>query len=289
MRWDCPACGHANGQALVCDACGVARRHFEDPPVDIPRRPAWGEIGAAYLAGTYTLLALGGLTVALSPSLLAAIGIAREWVWIEVVLAGGAAYASALHAVFERSFNQAKLEVPRSVRTGLPFEAVVTLVPYERLERLWVTIELVDRYYETVRRRGRREVRTRSRVLQSFRLQAGEPLAGRRHHTFRATFDAPIPSATHSNVQAEIAASIAAFFGPLVPGLSHHARNLRSHGGYYVRARVRTGWWRRSYEEQVVSVAVPAHLVTRPAPAQAQEASAEPSPEGAATPSGAQP
>jgi hypothetical protein len=289
MQWDCGACGHVNGHGLVCDACGVARRSFDDPPVDIPRRPAWGEIGAAYLAGTYALLALGGLIVLASPRLLAAIGLAEVWIWMEVALASAAAYASTLHAVFLRRFNQAMLEVPRSVRTGSPFDAVVTLVPYETLERVWVSVELLDRDYQTVRRNGRETVRTRSRVMERLTLQSGEVLPGRRQHRFVATFHAPIPSVTHSSVKAEIAASILAFFGPLVPGLSHHARNLRSHGGYFVRARVRTGIWRRSYEQQVVSVAVPAHLMGRVAGTAPQVASAESPAAGAASGSGTQP
>jgi hypothetical protein len=240
--------------------CGVARRHFEDPPLDIPRRPAWSEVGAAYAAAAYGVLAFGGAVVLLSPSLLAAIGVAREWVWLEVALATAAAYGSTLEALFVRRFNQATLEVPRSVRTGTRFVAALTLVPYERLERVWVTLELVDRFYETVHRDGRRSVRTRSRVVERVRLQAGEALPGRRQHRFEAEFDAPIPTTAHSNVQAEITASIAAFFAPLVPGLAHFARNLRAHGGYYVRASVRMGPWRRSFEEQVVSVAVPSSL-----------------------------
>jgi hypothetical protein len=263
MEWACGACGHVNpGRALVCDACGVARRHFEDPPVDIPRRPRWGEIGAAYLAAMWGLLTAGGLLVLTVPPLRLAVGVAEGWLALEIALAGAAAYGSSLHAVWLRRFNQAGLEVPRTVRTGTHFAAVVTLVPYETLPRVSVTIELIDRYYETVSRQGRRSVRTRSRVVQRVRLQSGDALTGRRIHRFETTFDAPVPTFAHSNVQAEIMASIFAFVGPLVPGLSHHARNLRAHGGYYVRARVRTGPWSRSYEEQVVSVAVPVSLVT---------------------------
>lgn len=256
MQWACTACGYHNDRSPICDACGVARRHLEDPPLDIPRRPRWAEIGAAYLAGTYALLALGGLTVLAIEPLRSSVGLGSEWIALEIVLAAAATYAAAIDALWTRRFNQASLSVPRTVRTGLPFDAVVTLVPYERLERVWVTIELVDRFFETVHRGGRRSVRTRSRVVERIRLQAGESVAGRREATFIATFHAPVPSIAHGSVHAEIQASIAAFFGPLVPGLAHHARNLRQHGGYHVRARIRTGLWRRAYEQQVISVMV---------------------------------
>jgi hypothetical protein len=277
MQWSCGACGHVNGAALVCDACGVARRHFEDPPLDIPRRPAWLEIGAAYLTATYAALAIAGATALAAPRWLERLGIAPHWVALEVILAGGAAYGSWIHALWLRRFNVAELSVPRSARTGAAVDAVVTLVPYETLERVWVTVELVDRSYVRVRRRGRNQVETRTRVLSRFPLQEGEPLQGRRQHRFVATFAAPVPSPGHTSVQAEITASLAGFLAPLVPGLGLYARNLRAHGGYFVRARIRTGVWRRSYEEQVVSVTVPAALLARAAAKGAQAAgSSEP-------------
>lgn len=257
MRWECAACGFDNAATLVCDACGVAKRHFDDPPVDIPARPRWSEIGAAYLAGTYALLAAAGATVVAVEPLRAAVGLRSEWLLLESGLAAAAAYGASVHAVWLRRFNQARLDAPTTVRTGLPFEAALTLVPYESLERVWVTIELVERYFETVTRQGRRTQRTRARVIERSTLQSGEPLAGRRVHRFEATLHTALPSTAHGNVQAEITASVAAFFAPLVPGLGHHARNLRQHGGYFVRARVRSGLWRRSYEERIISVAVP--------------------------------
>jgi hypothetical protein len=257
MAWRCPACGHDNDGSPVCDACGVARRFFDDPPLDLPRRPRWGEIGAVYLASTYAVLALGGVAVVAAPGLRQAVGLGPSWLYLEIVLAAAAGYGSLVHAVWERRFHQAALEAPGTVRTGRPFEATLRLVPYETLERAWVTLELVERYVVSVVHQGRRQMRTRQRVLQRVRLQADEPLAGRREHRFVADLVAPLPSTEHSNVHAEIMASLAGFLAPLVPGLGHHARNLRQHGGYFVRARVRSGVWRRTYERQVISVAVP--------------------------------
>jgi hypothetical protein len=58
-------------------------------------------------------------------------------------------------------------------------------------------------------------------------------------------------------VASEIKASILGALGPIVPGLGHYARNLREHGGYFVRAVVRFGPWRRVYEQRVTAVIVP--------------------------------
>jgi hypothetical protein len=257
MSWTCGACGHANGDVLVCDACGVARRHLDDPPLDLPRAPTWGEVGAAYLAAMWALLAFGGFVVATAPGLIDRIGVAPIWVWAEVLLASAAAWSSLVQAVWTKRFHTAELSVPRGLRAALPFEASFLLVPFEKTEGVTVTFELVDRYVETVRHRGRSQLRTRQRVLERVRFEAGRPLGGRRRHRFDATFTAPLPSERHSNIQAELAASLAGFLAPIVPGLGHYARNLRAHGGYYVRARVRVGFWQRTFEEQVVSVAVP--------------------------------
>jgi hypothetical protein len=257
VHWDCPSCGHANDGVAVCDACGIARRFFDDPPLDIPRRPRWAEVGASYAAGGYGVLALAGAGLLLAPGLRESLGLGSDWIALEVALTGAAAAGSGVHAAWSRTFHRSDLSLPRAVRAGQEFEAVLELVPFDGVERVWVTIELVDRWYETGRHRGRQRVRTRSRVLERWRLHDGAPLTGRRRHQFRVTFAAPPPSERHSNVQAEVLASILGVFGPLVPGLSHHARNLRQHGGYYVRARVRAGPWRRSFEQQVVSVAVP--------------------------------
>jgi hypothetical protein len=266
MPWKCAACAHENGDVEVCDACGVARRHLEDPPLDLPRLPAWNEVGAVYLAAAWALLAFAGLIVATAPGLAERVGIAPHFLWIEVVLAGAAAWSSLVHAVWTKRYHSVTLEVPGGLRAGLPFEARLALVPYERVERLSVTLELVDRYVETVRRRGRSQLRTRQRVLERLRYDAERPLSGRRRHTYAASFSAPLPSHRHSNVQAELAASVAGFFAPIVPGLGHYAANLRAHGGFYVRARVQDGPWRRTFEAQVVSVVVPVAVAAQPSP-----------------------
>jgi len=82
-------------------------------------------------------------------------------------------------------------------------------------------------------------------------------MRGRREHVFQASFLAPAPSPAQHDVATELAASMLGGVGFLVPGLGHYARNLREHGGFFVRAVVRVGLWRRVYEQRVVAVMVP--------------------------------
>ena len=258
MPWTCPTCDHANAaDALVCDTCGVARRWHEDPPLDIPPAPPWTHVGPFWAALLYGGLAAAGGLALLRPGWLASLGIGVPWIALEVLIAGAAFGGALVETVWQRRFNRADLRVPATVRAGQRMEATLTLVPYVRLDAVDVRLELVERTYEQVMRRGRRQTRTRSRVLERTVLQRGAPLAARREHDFVAADDAPPPSLAHHDVGSELAASAMAAFAPLVPGLGHHARNLREHGGIFVRAVVRFGVWRRVYEQRVTPVVVP--------------------------------
>ncbi len=241
----------------MCDPCGVARQWHEDPALDVPPPPPWHHVGAVWGALAYGALALAGGSVLLVPGWLDALGIGAPWVVLEIVLSASAFGSALVEAVWQRRFNRAVLQVPATVRTGQAFEAILTLVPYTTLERVSVRIELVDRFYEHVTRRGRRQTRTRSRTLERYDLQRGEPVRGRREHAFHVAFVAPAPSLAQHDVTSEITASILGALGPIVPGLGHYARNLREHGGFFVRAVVRFGPWRRVYEQRVTAVVVP--------------------------------
>jgi hypothetical protein len=261
VAWTCPACHLANrDDALLCDGCGVARRWHEDPPLDLPPPPPWHHVGAAWAAGLYGLLAAAGLAVLAIPGWLAAVGIAPAWVGLEVVLTGAAGVTSAVEAVWRRRFNRAELHVPATLRVGQAFDATLTLVPYATLAGVTVRLELVDRYFVKVVRDGRRQSSARSRVVERHVIELA-PLRGRREHTFLAQLVAPLSTASHHDVQSEIVASVLAVFGPFVPGVGHYARNLREHGGFFVRAVVRSGVWRRSYQQRVVPVMVPPELL----------------------------
>lgn len=254
MAWTCPNCAHLNGEAPLCDACGVARRWHEDPPLDLPSPPAWHEVPATWLAGAWGVLAGVGVFALLVPPLQAAIGFDATWIALEAALASAAFWTSLQEAWFRKTFNQVGVEAPTGVRTGGPFEVRVKLVPYERVEGLDLTVELHDRYYVDVTRKGRTTVETRQKLVDRVILERGAHLAGRREHGYRVSFDTPFPSLVHEHLGAKIMASVLEPLGWLVPGLRHHAQNLREHGGFYVRATIRSGLFRRRFEQRVVVV-----------------------------------
>ncbi|HEX7039307.1 MAG TPA: zinc finger Ran-binding domain-containing protein [Trueperaceae bacterium] len=252
--WPCAACGHANPpregvSGLVCEACGVARAGVLVPPLDLPRRPGLADVpGFWYALGWLTLLALGAALLA-SGGALAALGLGRHWVVAEMVAAAYAAGSSLLAAVWDRWFNQVELAVPPRAATGEGFTAELRLVPYVRLERVSVSLALVDRYYE---RAGDAGMELRSRSLGEFRLLDGGTLPGRRLAAFEAGFVAPFPVTRHSDVRAELAADLLGLLGFFVPALRWNARNLREHGGYVVVATVRVGWLPRRLVRRVL-------------------------------------
>ena len=133
------------------------------------------------------------------PAWRTALGFDPRWVVLEVALAGAAWFASAQEAWFQQRFNDARLTVPRHVRTGTPVDVALTLVPYERVDGVDLTVELVDRFYVDVVRRGRTQVETRQRVMERVVLARGDVLAGRRAHAFHLAFDAPFPSTVHEH------------------------------------------------------------------------------------------
>jgi hypothetical protein len=260
VAWTCPSCAHPNGAVPLCDACGIARHWHDDPPLDLPRGPDWHEVPATWLAGLWAALAASGVAALLWPPLRDAVGVDARWIGLEAVLATAAFWTSLQEAWFLKHFNQGAVAAPTAARTGRPIEVRLTLVPYDRVDGVHVAIELVDRYYVNVQRRGRTTVETKQRVVEREVLERGAFLAGRREHAYRVTFDAPFPSTIHEHIGAKLMASVLEPLGWLVPGLQHHARNLREHGGFFVRATLRSGIFRRTFEQRVVVVHVGATI-----------------------------
>lgn len=248
VAWDCPACGHAN-QGPTCEACGVALRHYEDPPLDLPFTPQWTELPSFWLGLGWALAAAAGAVFLLAPELRDKAGLGTTFLAFEVATAGAAMVSSWLTAAWERRFNQVVFDVPAHVRAGEPFKVTLRLVPYGTVEAVDVRLGLVDRYYH----RSGDKVETRSRGLETRDLLRGGRLRGRRATVLEVEFLAPFPATPHTDVRAEITADVIGAVGWVVPALRQTARNLRQHGGYYVEARLRVGLLRRTLQKRVVS------------------------------------
>lgn len=257
LAWDCGACGHHNDAGTVCEACGVAKRYLDDPPLDLPYPPHLGELPAFYMAMLWGAAALLGLALLAVPSWRSALGVGPTFLAFEVASALAAGWTSWSEALWRRAFNEMRLDVPGTVKSGEDFEAVLTLVPYDHLRSATVTFTLVDNFYQHAEGGG---VETRTRRLGRQLALLREPLAGRHAHVLHARFVAPFPATRHSDIIAEVLASLFGALGWLVPGLAFTARNLRQHGGYFVSATVRLGWLRRTFKQRVIAYYVGADL-----------------------------
>jgi len=246
--WDCPACGHVN-EGPTCDACGVARRFHEDPPLDLPFTPQWTALPSFWLALGWALASAAGAALLLAPALRAKTGLGTTFLAFEALAAGAAMASSWLTAAWERRFNQVEFDVPAHVRAGEPFRVTLRLVPYDTVDAVNVRVRLVDRFYH----RDGDQVQTRTQGLGAIQLLRDGRLRGRRATVMEAEFVAPFPATPHTDVRAEIAADVMEAVGFVVPALRQHARNLRQHGGYYVEATLRVGLLRKTLQKRVVA------------------------------------
>ncbi|MEJ2665830.1 MAG: zinc finger Ran-binding domain-containing protein [Deinococcales bacterium] len=256
VAWDCSACGHHNDVGATCEACGVAKRYLDDPPLDLPYPPHLSHLPAFYAALLWAVAGGAGALALLMPAWRAALGLGPVYVALATGSALAAAWSSLTSALWQRLFNDIRLEVPRSVRSGEDFDATLTLVPYDHVEPVSVGFRLVDNFYQHVQG----SVETRSRSLGHQLALLGEPLSGRHTHVLHARFQAPFPATRHTDVIAEVLASLLGMIAFLVPGLAFTARNLREHGGYFVSASVRVGWLRRTFKRRVIAYYIGADL-----------------------------
>jgi len=250
--WTCSACDYVNRDGLTCDRCGLARRWQENPPLDLPPQPGWFERPAGWLSLMHGAgLALGALLL-IRPEVAPWLALAEPAQATQVALSAAATLAAVNRAATERLLHDVALDVPDRAAAGQTVVADARLVPYARVQRTNVTLELVENTYErTPGRNGGTNIRTRTRRLERYRLVSGASLPGRRASLFEASFVAPYPSPGLRDVGAELQASVLSAFAWLVPGLGEAARNLREHGGVWVRLTVRVGPFRRRVDRRV--------------------------------------
>ncbi len=251
--WTCGACGWANDGGATCDRCGVARRWLEDPPLDLPPQPGWLERPASWLALLHAAGLALGVALLARPEIAPWLALTPAAQGVQVALSAAATLAAANRAVTEHLFHEVTLQVPDRAAAGQEIVADARLVPYRTTEGVSVTLELRENTYHRTRgRHGQTNVATRSKRLARHRMIRGERVAGRRPSLFEAAFVAPYPSAELRDVMAELQASAFAAFAWLVPGLGQAARNLREHGGVWVRLTVRVGPFQRRVERRVI-------------------------------------
>jgi ribosomal protein L32 len=250
LAWECTACGHHNAAGAVCEACGVAKRYLDDPPLDLPYPPRLTALPGFYLGSMWAVLALLAAALLLAPAWRAALGLGPVFLGLGLASAAGAAWSSMHDALWQHSFNEMRLEVPGTAKSGEPFEATLTLVPYDRVAAVHVSFTLVDNFYQHT---SDGSIQTRTRRLDRQLAMLGEPLSGRHSHVLKALFAAPFPASRHTDLVAEAVASLLGVLGFVVPGLGFTARNLRQHGGYFVSATVRVGWLRRTFKRRVIT------------------------------------
>ena len=256
--WDCPECGHHNDGNSTCEVCGVARRYYLDPPLDLPFPPRLGELPNVYLGLIWALLAVIGFALLAVPTWAAAVGLGRVFLFLGIGMAAAAAFSSFSAAFWEQRFNSMELSVPATVKTGDPFDATLTVVPYDGVPKVTVRFRLVDNFYE---RSGDTGIETKSNTLDAQVALLGEPLKGRRTTVLAARFLAPFPATRHSDIRADMNAAVLSLVSVVVPAAGWTARNLKEHGGYYVEATIRIGWMRRTLKRRVIAYALGADLL----------------------------
>lgn len=248
--WACPACGQVNLAGVTCEACGIALRSLDDPPLDIPYQPRLTRLPSFWLALVWALAAVGGLALWLSP--VARSNLGNLFLVGEVVASGAAAFSSLFTALWQRVFNQLEVVVPPHVKSGEELNVEVRLVPYATVGPVSVDVRLVDRFYVKVDDR----VETAKRELGSTSLLKRGRLRGRRLTSLSARFVAPFPATTHQSFQVDVMADLLGILAFAIPALGWQARNLKEHGGYYVEAVVRVGPLTRRYHKRVLSYLV---------------------------------
>lgn len=249
--WTCGACGYANDDAALCARCGVSRAWLEDRPLDLPPVPGPFERPATWLALLHAGLAGLGVLLLVRPEVAPFLALTPPVQAGQVALSLAAAWSSLNRAAIERTFRLVELHAPDRAPANEPLTVRASLVPYRRVRGAHVELALISNTYTERRRRREFGVGTRSRVLARHRMLAGETVRGRRETTLEARFVAPYPTPDHRDPTADFEASLLGAFAWLVPGLGEVARNLREHGGIWVRLVVRVGPWRHRVERRV--------------------------------------
>lgn len=247
-------CQHCNLAGETCEVCGVARRFLDDPPLDLPHTPRISQVPAFWIALLWAAAALLGAMLLLSPMARDNIGV--PFLLLEVVGASLAAGSSFFTAIWQHIFNETELVVPPHAATGQAFTAELRLVPYRTVDRVSVSMSLIDRHF---RETGESLELVSQSLGYGELLQRGR-LPGRRRTTLTASFLAPYPVTQHTSTGAEINAGVLDLLSFVVPAMKFQANNLREHGGYFVEARVQVGPLSRRFHKRIIAYSIGATI-----------------------------
>lgn len=252
-RWSCPSCDHENVDRDTCHACGVARRWLDDPALDVPFPPGRFERRGTWIAIGHASIALVGALAAVRPEWFPWPAAPLPAYLFQVAASTSAAVAAFMQAEFEGLFHVVDARAPREARTLQPFPVTVRLVPYRKVSRARVVIELFENTYDRIKdASGRTTTKRRSERLARHVSDFERGLRGRREVLVEAEFVPPYPTSALRDVQSELLASILEPLRWVVPSLADTARNLREHGGFWVRVTVRVGVLRMQIDRRVV-------------------------------------
>jgi hypothetical protein len=164
-----------------------------------------------------------------------------------------AAVAALMQAEFDGLFHVVDARAPREARTLQPFPVTVRLVPYRRIGHVHVIVEFYENTYDRVKdAAGRTTTKRRSERLARHVERFERGLRGRREVRVEAEFVPPYPTSAMRDVRSELLASVLAPLRWLLPSMADTARNLREHGGFWVRVTVKVGLLRMSVDRRVV-------------------------------------
>ncbi len=217
---------------------------------DSRRPPAFHRSRAFPPLVLWSLLSAAGLLLIAIPPWREEVGLSPVFLWIETPFALWACASSLVSACFDWWFKRVELVVPKAARAREPFEATLQVDTHRPVKGVTLEAELVDRYFEP-HSEGKWEPRIQQ--YEHHELARRQELSGGSTHVFTAVFTAPMPLTVHESMAHEMLASLLALAGWLVPLAGHAAENMREHGGYFVRFRLRVGLARRTFEKRIIS------------------------------------
>ncbi len=250
-QWVCYNCGSKNDyRETFCASCQNARYAQRSEPGRVRGRPPVYQIPGFFGTIFWAASCLCGVSVIASPALQQTVGVHAALGGLQALLSISAFLSSLLEFVWAFRFERIDIHAPDTIKAREEFEVDVNLVPYQTIQNVSVAIDLEDRYFEQ-NANGQWTAGRRNR--DGHMMASKETLHGGRPACFACRFKAPMPSFQHQNLSMEMQASLLRLVGWLVPGVSQLAKNMKEHGGFFVRVRIGIGLFHRNIHRRIVT------------------------------------